>query len=405
MNLPKKPSMKYKCLAIIPARGGSKGIPKKNIRIVGSKPLITHTIEHALKSCVINRTVVSTDDKEIADISKQYGAEIVWRPPEISGDKASSESALIHVLDYLKKKENYEPALVVFLQVTSPLRKPTHINGAVKKLVEQKADSCFSACPEHFTGRWQIDKNGIARSLNYEVSKRPMRQEYPIEYLENGSIYVFKPWVVRKTGNRLGGRIVIYPMNPIDSLQIDTVEDLKLIEQLFIARDLVSQKEVDFSGIKLVVFDFDGVMTDNRVLVQENGSESVLCNRADGWGISKLKESDLDIIVLSTEKNPVVKSRCKKLGLDYIQNSSNKLNELKKIAKSKGLKPNQIAYVGNDINDLDCMAWVGLPIAVKNAAPEVKAVAHFLTEKEGGKGAVREICDVILKQKNTKIYG
>ncbi|HHT9112728.1 MAG TPA: cytidylyltransferase domain-containing protein [Candidatus Wunengus sp. YC65] len=391
--------MKYKCLAIIPARGGSKGIPKKNIRIVGGKPLIAHTIEHALKSCVVNRTIVSTDDKEIADVSKQYRAEIVWRPLGISGDKDSSESALIHVLDYLKEKENYEPDLVVFLQATSPLREPRHINEAVKKLIKQKADSCFSAYPEHFTGRWCIDKNGIAKSLNYEISKRPMRQEYPVEYVENGSIYVFKTWVIRKTGNRLGGRIVTYPMDLIDSLQIDTLEDLKLIEQLFIARDLDSKEEVDFSDVKLLVFDFDGVMTDNRVLVQEDGYESVLCDRGDGLGISKLKKAGLDIIVLSTEENPVVQSRCKKLGIDHVQNSHNKLSELKNIAKNKGLKANQIAYVGNDINDLNCMVWVGLPIAVRNAMPEVKNIAHFLTDKEGGKGAVREICDIILKQR------
>lgn len=397
--------MKYKCLAIIPARGGSKGIPGKNIRIVAGKPLIAHTIEHALKSGVVNRTVVSTDDKKIADVSKQCGAEIVWRPSEISGDTASSEEALIHVLDYLGKKENYEPDLVIFLQATSPLRKPTHINDAVEKLVELKADSCFSAYPEHFAGRWGINKNGIVRSLNYEISKRPMRQEYPIEYLENGSMYIFKPWVLRETGNRLGGKIVIYPMNLIYSLQIDTPDDLKLIEHLLIAERTESKDTSDFSGIKLLVFDFDGVMTDNRVLVQENGSESVLCDRGDGLGISKLKKTGLDIIVLSTEKNSVVKMRCKKLGLEYIQNSDNKLNELKKIAKSKGLKPNQIAYVGNDINDLECMAWVGLSIAVENAVLEVKAVAHFLTENEGGKGAVREICDVILKQKKGKIYG
>ena len=151
--------------------------------------------------------------------------------------------------------------------------------------------------------------------------------------------------------------------------------------------------------LQLIVFDFDGVMTDNRVLVQENGSESVFCDRGDGWGISKLKKADLDIIVLSTEENSVVKTRCKKLGLDCFQNSHNKLNELKKIARSMGLKPNQIAYVGNDINDLNCMAWVGLPIAVKNAVPEIKNIAHFLTDKEGGKGAVREICDIILKQR------
>lgn len=223
-------------LCIIPARGGSKGVPRKNIRLLAGKPLIVYSIEHAMEAKCIDRVVVSTDDKEIAEISQDHGAEVINRPKEISGDKDSSESALLHVLTQLKKNEGYEPDLVVFLQATSAIRNPGDIDGTFGKLVKSKADSCFSAYAEHFMARWGIGAGGAAIPLNMELSKRPLRQDLPIQYLENGSIYVLKPWVLYETGDRLGGKIVIYPMNRLDSLQIDTLEDIKLVEQLLIIK-------------------------------------------------------------------------------------------------------------------------------------------------------------------------
>ena len=130
-------------LAIIPARGGSKGIPRKNIRILAGKPLIAYTIEHARQTPSVKRIVVSTDDPEIAAVSEQYGAEVVWRPAEISGDTATSESALLHVLNYLKDAEDYEPDLIAFLQATSPLRHPDDIQNAINKLQQEPKQELF----------------------------------------------------------------------------------------------------------------------------------------------------------------------------------------------------------------------------------------------------------------------
>lgn len=219
-------------LAIIPARGGSKGIPRKNVRLLAGKPLIAHTIEHARQARSVSRVVVSTDDDEIAAVSEQYGAEVVRRPAEISGDKAPSELALLHALDYLQQAENYEPDLVAFLQATSPCRLPQDIDGAVRTVLQHGADSVFSACPEHFTGRWRISEDGTAFPVNFELGCRPMRRDYPVEYLENGSIYVVRPWVIRQTGNRLGGRMVIYKMPVLRSYQVDDLEDFAVLEIL-----------------------------------------------------------------------------------------------------------------------------------------------------------------------------
>ena len=220
-------------LCIIPARGGSKGIPRKNLTPIAGKPLIGWSIEAALTAKSVNRVIVSTDDDEIAAVACRFGAEIIHRPPELSNDTASSESALLHVLESLSQREQYEPDLVVFLQATSPYRTAEDIDGAVNLLLQSDYDSVFSAYSEHFIGRWQQDNSGCAKALNFDPANRPRRQERPVEYLENGSIYIFKPFILRQTGSRLGGRIGIYRMPMERSFQIDTLEDLELLEKLW----------------------------------------------------------------------------------------------------------------------------------------------------------------------------
>lgn len=221
-------------LAVIPARGGSKGIPGKNLVQIAGKPLIGYTIEHALATPRVTRVVVSTDSDKIVATALEYGAEVVHRPAAISGDDASSESALLHCLDSLRAEERYEPELVVFLQATSPLRAVTDIQQAIETLERERADSLFSACSRH-SFVWRVGATGPS-PLNYEPRRRPRRQDAPDDVAENGSIYVFKPWVLRKLGCRLGGVIAVYRMAALDSLQVDEPDDLPLVEFLLRTR-------------------------------------------------------------------------------------------------------------------------------------------------------------------------
>jgi CMP-N,N'-diacetyllegionaminic acid synthase len=217
-------------LAIIPARGGSKGIPGKNLRPLAGKPLLVHTIEHALAAAQVSRVVVSTDDAEIADVARRAGAEVVDRPAEIAGDDAPSEAALRHVLDVLAARERYAPDLVVFLQCTAPIRRPGDVDGAIRKLVESGADSLLSVVPAHCF-LWR-ETDGRAVAVNYDPERRPRRQDRAPEYRENGSIYVFAPRVLRERHNRLGGEIVLYEMDARSAVDIDDPEDLALCEHL-----------------------------------------------------------------------------------------------------------------------------------------------------------------------------
>lgn len=200
----------------------------KNIIPLFGKPLVEHSIEHAQKSRLVNRVIISTDDEEIAGISTNCGAEVIKRPQDISGDKSSSETALIHVVDHLEKTEGYFPDIIVFLQCTSPLRKDDDIDNAIKTLINKKADSLFSVF--RFNKYIWTLKNESIIPVNYDYQNRWREQDFPIQYQENGSIYVFKPWVLKELKNRLGGKIEIFEMDYINSFQIDSYEDLALCE-------------------------------------------------------------------------------------------------------------------------------------------------------------------------------
>ncbi len=377
-------------VAIIPARGASKGIPGKNIRILAGQPLIAHTIRHARESSLVDRVYVSTDDPEIAAVARSCGAEVIDRPEDLSTDTASSESALTHALEFLGAND-IEPELVVFLQATSPIRRPDEIDRAIRALRDQDGDSLFSACRlEGFL--WRNDSAGL-RSFSYDHTARPRRQDAPEDLVENGSIYVFKPWVMLEHGNRLGGKIIAHRMSVSDSFQIDEPEDLALAESLL--RSTPRKPAPSFENVRLLVLDFDGVMTDNRVLVDQEGREGVYCSRGDGFGIALLRETSVEVFVLSAEENPVVSARCKKLGIEVVQGCKRKLDKLKALLEDRGLSSSQVAYVGNDLNDLECMEWVGVPIAVANAEPALHEKGFWITTRVGGDGAVREVCDLI----------
>ena len=216
-------------IAIIPARGGSRGLPGKNIRELANKPLIAHSIINAKEARFVNRVYVSTDDREIARISLGYGAEIINRPHELANNTASSESALIHAVDTIAAT-GVVIDLVVFLQCTSPIRTGRDIDNAIRKLNQENADSLLSVSPSH-RFLWQ-ETDGIAQSINYDYRHRLRRQDMQPQYVENGSIYIFKPWVLKELYNRLGGKIALFTMSEAASWEIDSLLDFEIAESL-----------------------------------------------------------------------------------------------------------------------------------------------------------------------------
>lgn len=216
-------------VAIIPARGGSKGVPGKNIRSLHGKPLIAHSILTAQSSHVVDLIYVTTDSSEISQVAVDYGATVIHRPADLATDAASSESALCHALEIIENG-GINPELVVFLQCTSPIRTGIDIDKAVQKLQAEEADSLVSVSPSH-RFLWQEVK-GVAEPINYNYRHRPRRQDMKPQYVENGSIYIFKPWVLKQLRNRLGGKITLFPMSEAAAHEIDSSLDFDIAEFL-----------------------------------------------------------------------------------------------------------------------------------------------------------------------------
>ena len=217
--------------AIIPARGNSKGIKDKNLQLIGQDTLISRTINIAKSSKYIQKVFVSTDSEKIAEISKSLKSEVIKRPSEISDDHSSSESALIHALNEMKMNE-YHPGLTVFLQCTSPFTTINDIDGAIEKLCSGYYDSVFTATSfHHFI--WGKNNN-TAIGVNHDHKKnRIRRQELAEQWLETGSVYVFKTDQFLKQKNRFFGKIGVYQVNQINALQIDTPEDMDLVRKIY----------------------------------------------------------------------------------------------------------------------------------------------------------------------------
>jgi N-acylneuraminate cytidylyltransferase len=218
-------------VAIILARGGSKGVPKKNIIDFCGKPLISWTIDNCIKGGA-NSVWVSSDSDEILNISSEYGAQKIIRPNEIAGDFATSESAWLHAIDYIESVENKKIDWVVAPQVTSPLREAKDISNAIILAKQNIHDSFFSCSIAEDLFFWQKDVNGILDSVNYDWRNRKRRQDIPKQYIENGSFYLFKPDVLKTTNNRFGSNIGLVEMEFWKMFEIDSFEDLKMCSAL-----------------------------------------------------------------------------------------------------------------------------------------------------------------------------
>jgi N-acylneuraminate cytidylyltransferase len=380
-------------IAIIPARGGSKGIPDKNLQTVGGVTLLARTISACLKSDSITTVYVSTDSDDIAAVALNTGAQVIRRPSDISGDSASSESALLHALDEIEKISSL-PNNVLFAQCTSPFITHTDIDGILELLKDH--DSALTVTHNH-AFIWRRDNAGNAIGINHDSARRLPRQQLDPEFKETGALYAMNIDQFRKSGHRFFGRIGMYEVPADRSMEIDEPEDLQLANTLETQEKSVPSRE-SLRSIKAIVFDFDGVMTDDQVYITETGEEMVMASRSDGMGISALKNAGLKLLILSKERNPVVARRAEKLQIEVIQACDNKLEALTEWLTKIQLPLSQCAYVGNDINDLQCMQAVKLAIAPIDAHPLATQAAHWRLTRAGGKGAIRELSDAIINR-------
>ena len=398
-------------LGIIPARGGSKGIPRKNIRDFTGYPLIAYSIAAGLQSQHITRLIVTTDDPEIADIAKSFGAEVPFiRPAALAQDDTLDLPVFQHALNWLEEEDGYKPQAVVHLRPTSPVRPVGLVDESIEIMLEHpQADSVRGVVPagQNPFKMWQIGPYGkMTPLLQVEGIDEPYnapRQSLPKVYWHTGIIDVIRPYVILEKNSMSGDVILPVYVDPVYSVDIDTPQDWAECEHLIREMNL----DIVFPGkrprawpneVSLVVFDFDGVMTDNRVWVNQDGVESIAADRGDGMGVELLLKAGFEAVIISTEENPVVAARAEKIGLPYFHGVGDKPQILRAFLEKENIPMKETVYVGNDVNDLPCFPMVAYAIVVADAHPDVRRAADFILNHKGGYGAVREVCDILISR-------
>ncbi|MEV5442372.1 acylneuraminate cytidylyltransferase [Streptomyces sp. NPDC052644] len=387
-------------LAVIPARGGSKGVPGKNLAPVGGVPLVARAVRACRAARRVTHVAVSTDDPDIAAVAAGAGAEVVHRPAALADDTATSEAALLHALDAHEARHGRPADVVLLVQCTSPFLTPGDVDGVAAEVLDGGADTALTAAPTHgFLWRHTLPAPHAApaphaEGVNHDKAHRPRRQERTPEYLETGAAYAMDAVGLRAHGHRFFGRTTLVPTDPARVLEIDDPHDLaraRALAPLLDPPDLPTRADVD-----AVVLDFDGTQTDDRVLIDADGRELVAVHRGDGLGVAALRRAGLHLLILSTEKNPVVAARARKLHVPVLHGVDRKDAALKHWCEEYGVDPQRVLYAGNDVNDLPCLALVGWPVAVADAHAAVRAAARAVTTTRGGAGAVREIAAWLL---------
>lgn len=403
-------------LAIIPARGGSKGIPRKNIREFAGYPLIAYSIAAGLKAESVTRVILSTDDEEIAAVGRAWGAEVPFlRPAEFAQDNTLDLPVFEHALRWLDENEGYRPDVVLQLRPTSPVRPPSMVDDAVRLLLEHpEADSVRGIVPagQNPHKMWKVDpQTGYLRNLldvpGIAEPYNAPRQALPAVYWQTGHIDAIRPRAILEQGSMSGRVILPLMIDPRYTVDIDNLWDWARYEWMVWhgGLEMVTpgrSRRPYPEDVRLVVFDFDGVITDNRVWVDAAGTEMVASNRSDSHGISLLRAAGMPMLVISREVNPVVTARCEKIKIPVMQGILDKASALRQAAQERGVDLSNVIYVGNDIIDLPCFELAGWAVAVADSHPEVLRAADFILSQRGGHGAVRELCDLVLSKQRQR---
>lgn len=382
-------------VALVPARGGSKGIRNKNLQQIVGIPLVARSVLATRAVPEISKTYVSSDSVDILNAGRDYGAEAIERPPQFAADESSTEDVLIHFLDELERR-SILPDVLVYLQCTSPFTTPEEVSGVLQALIkDQKLDCAFSAIEDH-AFLWRIDNNGKGEGVNHAAyNQRKRRQDLGKTYKETGAVYALRVKAFKETKNRFGRAALPVSFPRSLPFEIDDPFELSLARHVAPAFPPIGSA-TDFGQCRAIVMDFDGVHTNDKVTVSEDGKESVVCTRADGIGIGLLKNAGYRLLILTREDNPVVRKRAAKLDVEVIYGQRDKLSALKEWAASNALESKNIAYVGNDVNDLDCLKWAEFSFVPSDAHPELLMAAKVILAARGGDGVIRELADVII---------
>jgi YrbI family 3-deoxy-D-manno-octulosonate 8-phosphate phosphatase len=377
-------------IAFIPVRGGSKSIPKKNIKLFNEKPLVYWTAKAVQDSNSIEKCIIATDCDEIASTVQSFNfskLEVFKRSAENASDSASTESVM---LEFLKSSDLKASDLFCLLQATSPLTTGDDLDKAFKQLEEEKADSLLSGT---ITKRffWNLD----GTPLNYEYSNRPRRQDFEGTFMENGAFYINSINNIKSNQNRLSGKISLYIQDESKSIELDEPEDWKLAEE--------KAPPVIDNEVKLFISDVDGVMTDGGMYYSQSGDEMKKFNTIDGMGFEIIRSQGIKTAIITSEDTEIVKRRAEKLKVDFLvqgKRDGGKLESANKICTELGIGIENVAYIGDDINCKELLQKAGIKACPSSARKVIKSISGInIMKAKGGEGCVREFVEMVLNAK------
>lgn len=376
-------------VGLLPLRGGSKSIPGKNLRSIAGRPLYAWSLEAALESQCFDRIYVASDSAAIRDDARaRFGnrIEVIDRAPENATDTASSESVMLELLSQV------ECEVLALIQATSPLTTASDFRAARERFQRDGLDALLTGVEMK---RFFWNREG--RPLNYDPAKRPRRQEFAGSVMENGAFYLTRASLLIQQGSRLGGRIGVHVMSGESAVEIDEPSDWTLVESL------LRKKHASAKGVQMLVIDVDGTLTDGGMYYSGEGEALKKFNTRDAKGMLMLRDAGVRVCVLTAENSAVVHARMKKLGItDYFPGVADKASWLKQNTAQWGQYLTQVAYIGDDLNDLECLRAVGFSCCPADAVPEIKGAVHYICNAAGGQGAVREVCDLIRLQREER---
>ena len=377
-----------KTIGFIPLRKGSKGILNKNKRKMVGRPLFTWVLGEAIFS-KLDEVIIYTDDEAIIDfIKKEYHwtnkVKAIKRSKESAIDTASTESAMIEFCESI----DYNFDAFCLLQATSPFTKKEDINTCLAKL-DNGFDSALTVVNTH---RFLWNDKGEA--INYNPLKRPRRQDFEGLLIENGAVYAVTKQVLKKHKNRIGEKTAVVKMPEDSLLEIDSESDWIAIESLLIERQ---KREKTTKKITHVVLDVDGVFTDGTITYTKDGEHTKSFDMRDGMGLEILRQFDVEVIIMTSENSLLVAKRMEKLKIEQVfLGVKDKYTLLNNIVAKANITLSNVAYVGDDVNDLTNICSVGWSLAPNNATDIVKINADVVLSKNSGAGAIREACHFIM---------
>ncbi|MDN4606799.1 acylneuraminate cytidylyltransferase [Sporosarcina highlanderae] len=393
---------KNRVVAFIPVRGGSKSIPLKNIKKMYGRPLVYWAIDAAVECEYIDEVYVSTDSIEIEKSINCYDKEhhnklkCIKRSPKNATDTATTESVLMEFIDKVKSTE------VVLIQATSPLIQAKDLDAAFRKFYSNNYDSLLSLVRQkRFI--WTENDNETVQPVNYNVAFRSRRQDFEGFLVENGAFYISKYDAVIKSELRISGKIGHYEMQEESYIEIDEPGDWIIVEEILKKREREKQASkksmITPEKVKLFATDCDGVLTDAGMYYSENGDMLKKFNTKDGMGLSMLKENNIILAILTGENSAIVKKRAEKLGIEeVILGCKDKVAAMDKLISKYNINYENVAFIGDDVNDLELLKKVGYSFSVADAIQIVKDSVDYVTFRKGGEGAVREVADLILSK-------